>query len=191
MTRTKLLSNVVVVAGILGGLLIIAYFYKAFYDFLKDFSSMFIAVAAAYLIYCFQRRQAFLTSLRELWTKTIEAKADLIEYTHDPAPDQQKFGKAHRSLSMAIDMMRAVYRNVHERTSSIGLYPFEPLHDMRKALDGLGFQNITPAAQKNARQSILQAWNAFRWSFLQEFSAPTLRHHITNPGARDPRRRDL
>ena len=52
---------------------------------------MVIAVAAAYLTYCFQRRQAFLVSLRELWAKAIEAKADLIDYTHDQMPDQPKY----------------------------------------------------------------------------------------------------
>jgi hypothetical protein len=188
MTRTKLLVNVIVVVLILAALLAAAVVNLDFHAFLKDFATVVVAIAAAYLTYCFQRRQAFLVSLRELWNKTIEAKADLIEYTHDANPDQVKFGKAHRSLSMAIDMMRAVCRNVHEHSSSVGLYPFEPMHDMRRALDKLGFTNVTPQKQKLAREEILQSWNAFRWSFLREFSAPKPRHHVTQRGALDPRR---
>jgi hypothetical protein len=103
-------------------------------------------------------------------------------------PDQPKYGQAHRSLSIAIDMMRAVYRNLHEDNSKIGRYPFEPLHDMRRALEHLGFANTTPDAQKAARNKIFHAWNAFRWSFLQEFSAPAPSHYVIDPEARDPRR---
>jgi hypothetical protein len=113
-------------------------------------------------------------SLRELWAKAIEAKADLIDYTHDQMPDQPKYWRAHQSLSVAIDMMRAVYRNFYEDNSKIGVYPFEPLHDMRRALEHLGFANVTPNSQE-AREKIIDAWNAFRWAFLKDarFSATT------------------
>ena len=188
MTRTKLLGNVIAVSAVLLGLLAIAAWNPEFRAFLKDFSTMVLAIAAAYLTYCFQRRQAFLISLRELWAKTIEAKADLIDYTYDQMPDQPKYGQAHRSLSIAIDMMRAVYRNLHEDGAKIGRYSFEPLHDMRRALEHLGFTNIPPNGQKAAREKILHAWNAFRWSFLQEFSAPAPSHYVIDPEARDPRR---
>jgi len=85
-------------------------------------------------------------------------------------------------------MMRAAYCNVGETKTSIGLYPFEPLHDMRRALNKLGFQNVTQQSQQLARQEVLTAWNAFRWSFLREFSTPSPTHYIVAHGAGDPRR---
>jgi hypothetical protein len=59
---------------------------------------------------------------------------------------------------------------------------------MRKALDKLGFEDVTHSAQELARKEILTAWNAFRWSFLREFSAADPTHSITMHGASDPRR---
>jgi uncharacterized membrane protein YccC len=99
-----LLANVALVCLGLAVLLGFALRYPSFYDILKDYTNIFLAIAAAYLTYCFQRRQTFLISLRELWHECIEAKAELIDYTFDPAPDQPKFAKAHRTLSTAIDI---------------------------------------------------------------------------------------
>jgi hypothetical protein len=188
MTKIKLQINVGVTCFVLVALIIAAQFLPILYKSLKDFAGIFVAIAAAYLAYCFQRRQTFLTSLRELWNKCVEAKSDLIDYTHQPKPDQENFGQAHRAISVAIDMMRAVYCNVGETETRIGSYPFESLHDMRKALRDLGFQNVTAVTQQQARGKILDAWNAFRWAFLREFSTPRPRHPITKPGVLDPRR---
>ncbi|WP_315722834.1 MULTISPECIES: hypothetical protein [unclassified Bradyrhizobium] len=188
MTRKLLLANVGLVSLSLALLIVAAAVYPKFGDFLKNFSNLILAVAAAYLTYCFQRRQAFLVSLREIWHQCIEAKAELVDYTHDPQPDQAKFGKAHRAISTAIDMMRAAYRNVEETEASIGFFPFEPLHDMRRSLEKIGFVNVSHQSQQLARKEMLSAWNAFRWSFLREFSAAGPTHYIVERNKRDPRR---
>jgi hypothetical protein len=187
-TRSRLLLNVGVVIGLLLGLVTVAQFSERIYATTKDFAGFFLAIAAAYLAYCFQKRQAFLAALRELWHACIEAKADLIDYTHLPNPSQIDFGRAARSISVAIDMMRAVYRNVGETEQEIGLYRFEPLHDMRRALDGLGFTNLSLEKRKEARERIVSAWNALRWNFLREFSAPSPTHYVTERGSTDHRR---
>ena len=44
---------------------------------------------------------------------------------------------AFYKVSETIDTMRIVYRNAGETGGLIGLYPFEPLHDMRRALQTL------------------------------------------------------
>jgi hypothetical protein len=188
-TKAKLIMNVVIIIAVLLALIGIALVSAKFYKILKDFTGVFLAIAGTYLAYCFQKRQAFLTSLRELWHKCIEAKVDLIDYTYNPTPNQESFGKAHRSISIAIDMVRAVYRNVRENKRSIGHFPFEPLHDMRKALERLGFTDISPDQQRHEREKIIKAWNALRWSMLREFSAPIPSHYITRRNDCDPRRR--
>jgi hypothetical protein len=75
--------NVVIVIAVLLALIGIALVSAKFYKILKDFTGVFLAIAGTYLAYCFQKRQAFLTSLRELWHKCIEAKVDLIDYTYN------------------------------------------------------------------------------------------------------------
>ena len=189
MTKKRLLINIVSVGFAYPLILLLAAIkWPTFRPFLKDYSNLFLGVGAAYLAYCFQRRQAFLISLRELWHKCIEAKGDLIDYTHSSEPNQLAFGRAHRSISAAIDMVRAVYRNIGETKTSIGLYPFESLHDMRRSLDRLGFVEVSQNERKTEREKILQSWNAFRWSFLKEFSTPSPSHYINVRNARDPRR---
>jgi len=188
MTRTKLRLNVSLVSVALLLLPVVALLRPSLQPILKDFVNVFVAVAAAYLAFCFQRRQAFLAALRDLWQKSVEAKADLVDYTWAATPTREAFGKAQRSLSVAIDLVRGAYRNVGETERAIGFYPFEPLHDMRRALDALGFEDATPERQRQCREQVLQAWNAFRWCFLQEFALPEPRHAIIQFNAKDPRR---
>lgn len=195
MTRARLRNNVLMVIAGFVFLLIAASVCKFRlhsddgYILIKDFSPLLIAIGAAYLAYCFQRRQAFLVSLRDLWKEMVEAKGELVEYTHNPAPDQAAFNKAHRALSKSIDSVRGVYKNVGETEENIGLYPLEPLHDMRRVLDELGFANATPDKQCAARRQIIRSWNALRWAFLKEFSTPEPPHPITARGQSDPRHR--
>ena len=194
MTKTRLLMNVLlVIAGfilLLATAMVLKFYYRAdeAYSAIKDFSSLAIATGAAYLAYCFQRRQAFLVSLRDLWKELVEAKGRLIEYTHNPEPDPAAFNEAHRILSKAIDTVRGVYRNVDETEKEIGYYPFEPLHDMRKILVELGSGETTKEERKAARDRLVQSWNALRWAFLKEFSTPEPPHPITSFNAVDPRR---
>ena len=194
MTKARLRINVLLVMAGFALLLVVAIVCRFYlhseggYSTIKDFSPLLIAIGAAYLAYCFQRRQAFLVSLRDLWKELVEAKGELAEYTHNPEPDQAAFSKAHRALSKAIDSVRGVYKNVGETEERIGLYPFEPLHDMRKVLDELGFNDATPDRRQAARTRFIRSWNALRWAFLKEFSTPEPPHPITAYDSTDPRR---
>lgn len=194
MTKNRLVMNVAATIGLFLALVTLAVASKAlgwssvFYDTIKDFSSFFIAIAAAYLAYCFQQRNAFLASLRELWGCMIEAKNEAIAYTHLPQPSQADFAKSWTALSIVIDQMRGVYRNVGETDTAIGHFPFEPLHDIRISLEKLGYGSLEPVESKKARHAIIDSWNALRASFLREFETPPPRHPIITRGARDPRR---
>lgn len=199
MTKTRLVKNVLMVIACLSVLVLIAAIARfqlvgseitsgRIYDLLKDFSSVAIAIAAAYLAYCFQKRSDFISALRELWHAMIDAKNALIAYTQDANPTQAAFTNAYSALSRAIDQMRGVYRNVDETTKDIGWFPFEPLHDMRKSLEALGFGISSEARREAARQQIVDSWNALRPAFLKEFSTPNPTHSITSYGAKDPRR---
>ncbi len=167
---------------------------KDIYDYLKDMSLVLVTVVAAYLANVFQRRSLFLNALKEEWHNIVKAKSSLVAYTQLDAPTQAQYITAFCTISESIDNMRAVYGNVGETATQIGLYPYAPLHDMRRAL-----QSIEPEAgrviseedRKLARDAILQSFYALRETFLEELDLeapenPLLIHNgrrIKKPGA--------
>src|SRR5262249_1618210 len=102
MTKKRLVINVLAVTICLGALVLIAAVAKfqlvwsgptsdRIYQLLTDFSSVAIAIAAAYLAYCFQKRSDFIQALRELWLAMIDAKNALVAYTDNANPTQAAY----------------------------------------------------------------------------------------------------
>jgi hypothetical protein len=52
----------------------------------KDLLPLLIAIPAAWLGYCFQRRTSYLAALRTLWENLIPAVQQAIHYTHLAQP---------------------------------------------------------------------------------------------------------
>lgn len=159
------------------------------YSTIKELSPLVIAVLAAYLASRFQARFAFHASLRELWTHLIEAKNELIAYTMIRDAGPERFAETYKSLSKAIDEVRGVYRNVYEDDEHRGLFPYEPLHDMRKTLLALGPNPSAPQCDE-AREAFKRSWDAVRPAFLAEFEPPVATRYITTRGATDHRMDD-
>jgi hypothetical protein len=177
MTLKRLRLRVALVAASLGLLLVVGVVLrlteqKTEYQLIKDLSPLVIAILAAYLASRFQERAVFVQSLRSLWSQLVEAKSEAVDYTRDPDPSRERYERAFSQLSRAIDEMRSVYKNVGETDRYTGLYPYEPLHDMRRALEALGRGAHDPNSRTTARNEISAAWNAFRPSFLSEFAPP-------------------
>jgi hypothetical protein len=82
--------------------------------------------------------------------------------------------------------MRIVYRNAGETDGLVGLYPYAPLHDMRRALETLDPRNAEiTAEQKNlVRAAILQSFYALRETFLEELDLEAPQHPLLISGAR-------
>jgi hypothetical protein len=75
------------------------------------------------------------------------------------------------AISESIDNMRSVYKNVGETGSLVGLYPYEPLHDMLRALQTLEPRMNPTLAESHrtaARKDIIESWYALREQFLEE-----------------------
>jgi hypothetical protein len=134
--------------------------------------------------------------LRALWSHLIFAKNDVTSLTRfvaagglerNPESFESRYEQVYASLSHAIDEMRGVYRNVGETDSDLGLYPFEPLHDMRRSLELLG-RDPTVAQARETQTQVNQAWESLRFSFLKEFEAPEPTNPILGQNSRDPRR---
>lgn len=168
---------------------------KDIYEYLKDMALVFVTVVAAYLANVFQKRQQFINALKEEWRDIIRSKSALYTFTQLAKPTGDDYLRAFCSISETIDNMRTVYRNVGETDSLIGLYPFSPLHDMRRALQTLDPRkgDVTAEQRRLARDAILQAFYALRESFLDELDPeapdnPTLifaGRRLKKPGATD------
>ena len=85
----------------------------------------------------FQKRSKFVESLKEEWRNIVRTKSVLLSTCEKPYLATDDYLAAFYKVSETIDTMRIVYRNAGETGGLIGLYPFEPLHDMRRALQTL------------------------------------------------------
>ncbi len=196
MTRNGLLWRLQLVMGTLLVMICALAYTKfaaltSYYELLKDVIPLLVAMLAAYFVQVLQQRAAFVTSLRSLWSCLIEAKTALLRYTWDPVPTWEKYQDAYDSLSRAIDEVRSLYRNHGESKDYIGYYPYEPMHDMRKALKDLGFETVDWERQQATRDKIEQAWYALRPTFLAELGAPMPSNPIINGNIKDTRKHDI
>ena len=104
-----------------------------------------------------------------------------------PTPATDDYLAAFCRISETIDNMRVVYANVGETSSLIGIYPFAPLHDMRRALQSLDPRkrtDISPEERKLVRDAILQSFYALRENFLIELDIDAPEHPILPAAAR-------
>lgn len=157
------------------------------YDYLKDMALIFVTVIAAYLANVFQKRSKFIESLEQEWRGIVATKSALYAYCERPYPSTDDYLLAYCRISEAIDNMRIVYRNAGETTSQIGLYPYAPLHDMRRALQWIDPRrkpNVTAAERKLVQDAILQSFFALRENFLEELDLEEPRHPLLISGGR-------
>jgi hypothetical protein len=143
---------------------------KDCYEYLRDMSLLLATGGVAYIANIYQKRQSFIEALKEEWRDIIAAKSALFAYTQMERPTAEQYIATFCKLSETIDNMRSVYQNVGETGSLIGLYPFAPLHDMRRSLQTLDpRRGEADADQRNlARDCILQSFYALRETFLEE-----------------------
>lgn len=159
---------------------------KDVYEFLKDMALVFVTVVAAYLASVFQKRHSFIEALREEWRDIIKAKSALFAFTQIERPTQQDYVAAFCAISETIDNMRSVYKNVGETSRLVGLYPYEPLHDMRRALQTLEPRKNPDASEDErrlVRNAVLRSWYALRERFLEELDLEPPDNPLLLPGA--------
>ncbi len=149
---------------------------KINYQIFKDLIPLIIAIPAAYLGFCFQRRSSFLQALRQLWTNLITSVNAAIQYTHLSESTEKQFAETLVVLSKSIDEVRGVYKNLGESDTEIGLYPFECLKEIHKLVSRLGYGKIDTEKSTESRKQIRHCWGDLRKSFLTEFdrSEPTV-----------------
>ena len=179
MTRKSLKQNLTIiwiVAIVLVAVAIAARFIggepaMAVYDIIKDMSLLIFTVVAASLAHTLQRRENFVDALRAEWYEIVKTKAAVLTYCEHPRPSELDYIATFQQLSQTIDTMRIVYRNVGETEELIGLYPYAPLHTMRRALQTIDPRKggiVTASDRKAVKDLILQSFYALRERFLEE-----------------------
>ncbi|MBS0268832.1 MAG: hypothetical protein JSS54_07620 [Proteobacteria bacterium] len=157
------------------------------YEFMRDMSLLIATGGVAYLSNVFQKRSKFVESLEEEWRNIVRTKSVLLSTCEKPYLATDDYLTAYYRISETIDTMRIVYRNAGETDGLIGLYPYAPLHDMRRALQTLD-PRLNPEVpnEKKAlvRDAILQAFNALRETFLEELDLEEPQHPLLIPGSR-------
>jgi len=157
------------------------------YDYMRDMALVFVTMVAAYLANVFQMRTKFVASLEEEWRAMVNTKAKLVEFCERNDTTLNDYLHAYGRISATLDNMRIVYRNVGETGALIGLYPYSPLHDMRRALETLDpRQGATASAEQRqvACAAIQQSFIALRETFLEELDLEEPTHGQLVSGAR-------
>ncbi len=157
------------------------------YEYLRDMSLLIATGGVAYLTNVFQKRSKFVESLEEEWRGIVRTKTALFSFCEKQYASTDDYLAAFCRISETIDNMRIVYRNVGETDDLVGLYPYAPLHDMRRALQSIDPRKRTeiPAEEKKlAREAILQAFYALRENFLEELDLEGPAHPLLISGGR-------
>jgi hypothetical protein len=160
---------------------------KDTYEFLRDMSLLIATGGVAYITNIYQKRSSFIAALKEEWRDIIAAKSALFSFTQLERPTLEIYLATFCKLSETIDNMRSVYQNVGETGDMVGLYPYAPLHDMRRALQTLDpRKNPAPDAEARAlvRDAILQSFYALRETFLEELDLQEPDHPLLISGGR-------
>jgi hypothetical protein len=141
------------------------------YEYLRDMALVLVTVVAAYLANVLQQRSKFLSRLEEEWRGIVRTKSALYTFCEKENPTHEDYLAAFCRISETLDNMRVVYANVGETDDLIGLYPFAPLHDMRRALQSINPSkraDVTWQERKLVRDAIIHAFAALRENFLEE-----------------------
>ena len=138
------------------------------YTTFKDLVPLIIAIPAAWLGYCFQRRQSYLKDVRELWSKIVVAVQDSIQYTHLSNAEQLLYGNVLKGLSVATEELRAVFTNIGEGEEQVGLFPFESLKSIHEHISVLGYNEISSDEASSTRHEIVESYKKLRRHFLTE-----------------------
>ena len=110
--------------------LAVGVFYEQYADASRAAVPMYIALAAAWLTFCLQRRIAYTNALRTLWEKVVDTIQGVFQYTFLKEPQEKDLAPVLRSLSCRIDEVRGVFRNVGESYE-------EPSIETKEFVDGV------------------------------------------------------
>ena len=143
---------------------------KGAFEVYKEVSGFLVAAPAAWLAYAFQRRQKYLEDIHEIWKDMVNAVQDAIQYTHLVEWNDDKYAQAQKNFSCVIDELRAVFMNIGETTSSMGLFPFKQLKAIHSKFSEFRSEDFDEQTRERRRGEIVCQWKSLRRSFLNQMS---------------------
>ena len=153
-------------------ILIVHHFYnKDYFEFCLQTMPLFIIIISAYVANIYHKRSVFVSTLREVWYKIVDAKVEIYEFIDNRYSSEDDLRKVYTKWSSVIDYVRAVYKNVGESKTYKGYYPFESLHDIRKILRDYSI-TISEDEKNIIKDKIFNIWQTFRFYFLSELEPP-------------------
>ncbi|QSW91190.1 hypothetical protein J0383_10390 [Flavobacterium endoglycinae] len=152
-----------------------------YYTVFKDLLPFIFALPAAYLVFCFQRRNEYLKALRTVYSLLIQVNTEFMEYTYYNKQCQKKYIKLKFCTSKAIEEIRSVYENIDEVFGiSDGLYPFEPLKEMYlDDIDELHNGDFSEGNNEIIRKKHYSKWKKIRINFIVELERTQAAFPIT------------
>ena len=136
--------------------------YSDAYAAFKDMIAIFVAIAAAVLTGCVQRRIGFLTEVRKLYGQCVNAVESALQYTYLDKAEQPQFAAVYKELASTIELFRGSFRNAGDGRGHRGLFPFEALKSILEWHSYLGFgKSFKKSEADAARKAILILWQQY------------------------------
>jgi hypothetical protein len=133
------------------------------YVLYKDLVPLIVAIPAAWLAYCFQRRASYLQQLRTAWVDAVASVQGAIQLTCENRPSSHAKGAVLASLGASIDGLRGLSRG--GKSSAI-----VALETIRELVEAIGSDEIaTPSKFAAARTAIQATWDVASEGLLVEF----------------------
>ncbi|MBL7915070.1 MAG: hypothetical protein JNL49_08490 [Bacteroidia bacterium] len=156
---------------------------QKYYTTLKELLPIIFAIPAAYIVFCFQRRNEYLKALRSVYSLLVEVYTDFMDYSYCQEKNDERYFKLKSCISKAIEEIRSVYENIDEIfDEDEGLYPFEPLKEIYHIdLEKLHNGDFTFETNKQIRTTHYKKWKEIRINFIVELertqtSFPVTKH---------------
>jgi hypothetical protein len=150
------------------------------YVLYKDLVPLIVAIPAAWLAYCFQRRASYLQQLRAAWEEAVGAIRGAILYTHKARPSAEDRGAVLADLGAAIDQLRGLFRGAKAS-------PFASMEAIRAEIEALGtVEEVTAARAEAARSAIQEFWEVASGRLLLEFDRVSLADRAVAPSTGRP-----
>jgi hypothetical protein len=156
---------------------------KDTYAAFKDMIPILVAIAAAILTGCVQRRISFLTEVRKLYAECVKAVESALQYTYLDQAEQTQFATVYKELASTIELFRASFRKAGDgRGRRQGLFPFEALKSILEWHSYLSFgKNFRKSETCKARKAMLVLWQQYlRPPVLTELDRWTPRSFISH-----------
>jgi hypothetical protein len=177
MTKKQLRWRIICITGFYATTFIVGFFLRIlgtpkptiYYETFKDLIPIILAIPAAYLGYCFQRRSNYVSALRSLWSKMVHATNKAMQYTYEMGASQEEYHEVLILLRIVIDEVRGVYKNLRESNGENGIYPYEPIKLIHYEISKLGYGVKEEHKCILARKRVYGYWKSIRENFLAEF----------------------